>query len=64
MITDGQVRVAIQVLRAYVDGELRLDDDLLDGLEKAIAEAGNKQMGHVLCEIEPEPSESPLTMSW
>jgi hypothetical protein len=38
-ITDGQVRIAIAVLRAYVDGTL--STDLCDELDEAIAAAWN-----------------------
>lgn len=59
MITEGQIRTAIAVLREYIDETLRIDDDTLaEELEQAIEDAGNKQLENIVCEIEDE---SPVT---
>lgn len=63
-ITEGQIRVAIQVLRAYAAETLEIDDDALtDELEQAIEDASNRQMEQVLVEVEPEQPEPPLVRS-
>lgn len=53
MITEGQIRTAIAVLRAYIDETLQIDDDTLaEELEQAIEDAGNKQLESIVCEID------------
>jgi hypothetical protein len=42
--TDDDVRAAIAVLKAYADGELSLDNDILDELEQAIEAAFNSSL--------------------
>ena len=43
-MTDDQVRTAIAVLEAYANGELALDNDILDQLEQAIEAAFNNSL--------------------
>lgn len=43
-MTDDQIRTAIAVLKAYADGELSLDNDILDELETAIEAAFNASL--------------------
>lgn len=63
-ITEGMVRIAIEVLREYAAETLQIDDDTLAAeLEQAIEDAGNRQIEQVLVEVEPEPPEPPLVRS-
>jgi hypothetical protein len=58
-MTDEQVQTAIAVLNAYTNGELLLDSDPLDALERAI-EAAFNAMGAG----GDGDYETPLTQSW
>lgn len=59
-ITDGQVKTAIAVLRAYVDGTLQTD--LCDELDAAIEAAWNALLDDKVCDYD-EPSESPWQLN-
>lgn len=61
-ITDSQVKTAMAVLQAYVDGTLQTD--LCDELDAAIEAAWTELLAHQPPDDYDEPSESPLTHSW
>lgn len=60
-ITDDQVKTAIAVLRAYVDGSLQTD--LCDELDDAIIQAWDTWLSDHP-DDEPGDYEIPLTQSW
>ena len=55
-MTEGQIRVAIETLRAYTRGEIAADaaisDELLNGLETAIEQAFDA-MNPIVCDVTP-----------
>jgi hypothetical protein len=57
--SDEQVRTAISMLKAYAASLLRLDNELLDELDKAIEAAWNAMTEHMDGDYE-----TPLTSSW
>jgi hypothetical protein len=58
-ITDEQVKTAIAVLKAYVDGSLATD--LCDELDEAIEAAWTELLAH---QPPDDDYETPLTQSW
>lgn len=61
VVSDDEVKTAIDVLKHYVAGELALDNDLLDALEQAIEAAFN-----AMTDDGPDNGdyETPLTCMW